>query len=207
MKRLITAASFILTIALVAAPAQAHETGKWVLRGGLGSVQPDDRNLDLLGDGTVFVEVDNGSSLVLSGTYMFKPNWGFDILAAYPFNHDITVGGAEAAETDHLPPTFSIQYHFTPDGAFQPYVGAGLNFTTFFGTDTSGALAGTKLSLDDSFGLAIQLGADYLVGDKWLVNFDVRYINIETDAKLDGTNIGTVKIDPWVYGISLGYRF
>ena len=207
MKRLIAIATFIFTFALVVAPAQAHETGKWVLRGGFGSVQPDDKNLDLLGDGTVFVEVDDGASLVLSGTYMFKENWGFDILGALPFTHDIEVGGVEAASTKHLPPTFSVQYHFAPDGKFQPYFGLGLNYTTFFSTDTQGPLAGTKLSLDDSFGLALQLGADFLVGDQWLINVDVRSISIETDAKLDGANLGTVEIDPMVFGISLGYRF
>jgi outer membrane protein len=205
MRRLLFAFSALLSFLLVAAPVQAHEAGKWVIRGGIGTVAPDDKNLSL-GDG-VFVEVDDGTSLVLSGTYMFSQNLAFDILAAYPFNHDIKVAGDKAASTDHLPPTFSIQYHFVPDGSFQPYVGAGLNYTTFFSTDTTGPLDGTKLDLDDSFGFAWQVGADVLIGDQWLVNFDLRGINIETDAKLDGADLGTVKIDPLVYSVSLGYRF
>ena len=32
-------------------------------------------------------------------------------------------------ETKHLPPTFSFQYHFLPDGQFQPYAGLGLNLS------------------------------------------------------------------------------
>ena len=74
----------------------------------------------------------------------------------------------------------------------------------------------TGLSLDDSVGVAAQLGADWTFADHWSLNFDVRWINIETDATLtldDGVNapvaadVGTVEIDPWVYSINLGYRF
>ena len=205
MKRLTLALSALLSLLLIAAPVQAHEAGKWVLRGGIGTVAPDSKNLDL-GDG-VFVEVDDGTSLVLSGTYMFSQNWAFDILAAYPFSHDIDVAGGKAASTDHLPPTFSIQYHLVPDGNFQPYIGVGLNYTMFFSTDTTGPLDGTNLDLDDSFGFAWQVGADVLIGDQWLLNFDLRGIDIETDAKLNGGDLGTVAIDPMVYSISLGYRF
>ena len=144
------------------------------------------------GKDTIKVLVDSGTSVVLSGTYMFTRNWAFDILAAYPFTHDIKLDvngdSAKIAETDHLPPTFSVQYHFIPDGKFQPYAGIGFNWTTFFNTDTVSELSeqGINLELDDSFGVAAQLGADWLLNDSWLLNFDLRWINIETDAKLAG---------------------
>lgn len=207
MKRLITLLIGASALVLTALPAQAGEDGGWIARVGLATVQPDDKNLDLLGDGSVYVEVDDSSSLALNFTYMFTPNWGLDILAAYPFSHDITLAGDEVASTDHLPPTISALYSFAPDGKFQPYVGVGLNYTTFFSTDTKGALDGTKLDLDDSFGLALQLGVDIPLSEKWLLNLNVRSIAIETDAKLDGAPLGTVEIDPWVYSVTTGYRF
>ena len=46
-----------------------------------------------------------------------------------------------------------------------------------------------------------------MLNDKWFFNVDAHYIDIETDATLDGTDLGTVKIDPMVYGLHLGYRF
>ena len=123
--------------------------------------------------------------------------------------------GTKIAETDHLPPTFSMQYHFLPDSTFQPYVGAGVNYTTFFSTDVEQVLTDltgvTDIDLDDSFGLALQLGADWNFGNRWLLNFDLRWIDIESD--LDATiagvtgELGTVKIDPWVYSINIGYSF
>ena len=217
-------------LAFAASPAMAYEQGTWVLRAGVGTVAPDSDNLVLpdfpAAGNTSTVEVDDGTSLTLSATYMFTPNWAFDILVAYPFSHDInlsvvdtatgsSVTSFKAAETEHLPPTFSLQYHFLPDAAFQPYVGAGVNYTTFFSTDvtqdTTNALGVTSLDLDDSFGLALQLGADWTFDNNWLINFDFRYIDIETDATVsDGTTsaeVGTVAIDPYVYSINIGYRF
>lgn len=200
-------------LALVASPAMAYEAGTWVLRAGVGVVAPDSDNLVL--DPATIVEVDDGTSLTLMGTYMFTPNWAFDVLAAWPFNHDIMLGDTKIAETDHLPPTFSMQYHFLPDSTFQPYVGAGLNYTTFFSTDVTQDLTDltgiTDIDLDDSFGLALQLGADWSFGNRWLVNFDLRWIDIESDLTAsDGVTsaeLGTVKIDPFVYSINIGYTF
>jgi outer membrane protein len=200
-------------LALVASPALAYEAGTWVLRAGVGVVAPDSDNLVL--DPDTIIEVDDGTSLTLMGTYMFTPNWAFDVLASWPFNHDIKLAGTKIAETDHLPPTFSVQYHFLPNGAFQPYVGAGLNYTTFFNTDVEQVLTDltgvTDIDLDDSFGFALQLGADWTFGNRWLLNFDLRYIDIESDLTVsdgvDSEKLGTVKIDPWVYSINIGYSF
>ena len=105
-----------------------------------------------------------------------------------------------------------------PDGRFQPFVGVGLNWTTFFDTSVVPALSDagiTGLDLDDSFGIAAQVGADWMINDNWLINLDVRWINIESDATLSGTafapenavQIGTVAIDPFVYAINVGYNF
>jgi outer membrane protein len=39
----------------------------------------------------------------------------------------------------------------------------------------------SSLSLDDSWGLSLQLGADYHINDKWLINASVRKLDIETN--------------------------
>ena len=147
---------------------------------------------------------------------MMTDNLGLELLAAVPFKHDIKARvqdlttSAKIAETKHLPPTLSLQYHFMPDQQISPYVGAGVNWTIFSSEKIDPAL-GNKLTLDDSFGVALQLGTDVAIGDTWLVNFDVRWINIETKAKVTddvGTaSLGTVKIDPLVYSIMIGYKF
>lgn len=209
MKRQIVVFATVFLSLLLATTALAHDAGQWVYRVGVGVVDPDDKNLVL--DETTYIGVESGASVTLDLTYFFKPNFAVDILAALPFKHDIELvangSAAKVAETKHLPPTVSLQYHFIPDGDFQPYVGLGANWTTFFNVETSGALAGVDLDLDDSFGVAAQIGGDWLIGEDWLFNVDVRYIEIETDAKADGSALGKVAIDPWVFALSIGYRF
>ncbi|MGI9247704.1 MAG: OmpW/AlkL family protein, partial [Woeseiaceae bacterium] len=81
------------------------------------------------------------------------------------------------------------------------------NYTLFFDEDTTGPLAGTSLDLDDSVGLAAQIGADFEVSEKMSVNFDVRWIDINTDAELDGAALEEVEIDPMVYSLTAVWKF
>ena len=139
---------------------------------------------------------------------MLKDNIGIELLAATPFRHDITLNGAKIGETKHLPPTVSLQYYpMDSSSAFQPYIGLGINYTEFFSTDTSGTLASSKLKLDSSWGLAGQLGVDYAINDQLLLNAAVWKMDINTDVKLDGANLGELEIDPMVYMVSVGYKF
>ncbi|WP_455219653.1 OmpW/AlkL family protein [Kaarinaea lacus] len=190
--------------------AHAVEKGDWLLRFGVTMVAPDASSsgpAGVLPDDAV--DVDDGTSVSEDGTYMFRDNIGFELLAAYPFSHDITLNGTKIAETDQLPPTFSVQYHFRPKTNVRPYAGIGLNYTTFFSESitTEGTSAGlTSLSLDDSIGLALQGGIDIDISKKWYVNLVLRYINIETTAK---TNVGDINVDinPWVYTLGVGTSF
>lgn len=181
--------------------ALAAESGEWLVRAGPYMVSPKSDNGDL-------VNVDDSVGLGFNFTYRFTPNWAIEVLAAAPFTHDIElIGGPRVGETKHLPPTVSVQYHFATDSKFHPYVGAGVNYTLFFDEKAVGPLAGSELSLDDSFGLAAQLGADIDLNETWFLNIDLRYIKIETDATLDGSPLTIAKIDPFVYGIAIGTRF
>ena len=83
----------------------------------------------------------------------------------------------------------------------------GLNYTLFFDEETTGPLSGLDLSLDDSFGVAAQIGFDYKFSENMFFNLDARWINIETDAALDGVALETVEIDPLVYSLTLGWVF
>lgn len=237
MKRsLLVFGTAILGLAL-AVPAVAHEAGQWIVRGGVGTVMPKDDNLVLpfieIGDVSLdaCVKVDDGTSLTLSATFMFTENWAVDILGALPFKHDIDLdatvsdgvdtfsGVLPFGEVKHLPPTVSVQYHFTPDADFQPFVGFGFNYTMFSSEKLTSDVVEAGIvdfSLDNSFGFAAQIGADWMLNDRSLINFDVRWIDIEADLTAtidDGVSspttgeLGTVEIYPWVVSINYGYRF
>ena len=238
---------FLLAAAtLLSSGAMAQTQGDWLVRAGLGVVAPQGDSDNLVFEGVELddyrIDVDDGYAAVFNVTYMATDNVGVELLAATPFKHDIKgdrvlSGLGEIGNVRHLPPTLSVQYHFRPNETFRPYAGIGLNYTLFLDEEandtlhqgiigTSNALLGTDyvggatdLSIDDSFGVALQLGADIQISQAFFLNFDLRWIDIEADAKLtsvtetaDGfqtilTSRIKTDIDPIVFSTTLGMRF
>ncbi|HHK8500443.1 TPA: outer membrane protein OmpW [Vibrio parahaemolyticus] len=211
-----TICSLAVVAALVSPSVFAHKQGDFVLRVGAASVVPNDSSDKILGSQEE-LKVDSNTQLGLTFGYMFTDNISLELLAATPFSHDIStdlLGLGDIADTKHLPPTLMVQYYFgEPQSKFRPYVGAGLNYTIFFdeGFKNKAKNVGlTDLKLDDSFGLAANVGVDYMINDQWFLNASAWYANIETEAtyKFGGAKQKTdVKINPWVFMISGGYKF
>lgn len=173
---------------------------------GAHQVEPDSNN-GRLANGTLQSEVGGDWRPSLQLEYFLNPNWGVELLAATPFKHTVRLNGATAAEVSHLPPTLSVQYHFNPGGRVSPFVGLGINYTTFFDVHERGPLTGTQLTLGKSWGAAAHAGVDFALSDKWLFSADLRWMDIDTEARVNGAKVGTVRIDPLAYGIAFGYRF
>jgi outer membrane protein len=190
----------------LAAPAFAQQAGEWTFTVGAHQVNPKSDNGSLAG-GTLDVEVGSNVRPTITAEYFIRDNLGIEVLASLPFQHDIDIAGlGNVGSTKHLPPTVSLQYHFG-EGKVKPFVGLGVNYTLFFSEDTNGALAGNDLKLDDSFGLAAHAGIDFKVGEKGAIRVDARWIDIDTDVELNGTGLGTVEIDPLVYGAAYVFQF
>ena len=214
----------------------AHSPGDILLRIGAVTVMPDTESGAVSGlpDGVnnARVDVEDNTQLSLTATYMLTSNLGVEVLAATPFTHDIVgqgdIEGVAVGETQHLPPTLSLQYHFgSENGVFNPYIGVGLNVTMFFSEEVDGQLVDTlntlptiaglgginsvNMELDPSIGLAAQAGVDVKVAENWYLNAAVWYIDISTTAELT-TDLGTthevdVDIDPWVFNVAVAYKF
>jgi outer membrane protein len=151
-------------------------------------------------------------------TYMATDHIGAELILAttkHTVSGRSTISGlGNVADTWVLPPTLTLQYHFAPDGKIRPYLGAGINYSTFYSSKAlpslNAALGATKVKLDDSFGYAVQAGVDIPVGKRVFVNFDVKYIDMKTKARLtSGATLRTarVSIDPIVAGTGIGIRF
>lgn len=244
----------VLTAGLLAAApfAQAYEAGDLMLRVGPAHVAPDDSSSDLAFSGKgplagqnlalpgTGVAVDSNTQFGITATYMLTSNIGVGLLAATPFKHDINgddgLGSfGKLAETKHLPPTLTLQY-FPMESAsrLQPYVGVGVNYTTFFEEKTTGTLNavidsvaqanfgtpagtvdGSKLDLDDSVGVALEAGIDYMLSDNFGLNAAVWWVDLDTDATITAlagdTEVGEittdVDIDPMVYMVGFTLKF
>jgi len=224
----------LLALASAFAPALANaEAGDWVLRGRVVSVSPNESS-DLgktvnknVGAGTMSpgadLTVDSNVIPEFDISYYITKNIAAELILALGTKHDVSirgdsvgaVGNQHLGSVNALPPTLTLQWHFNPDQTFDPYVGAGINYTAMLDRTLrfeSGALAGTKIKVDsDSWGYALQAGFDINLKDGWLINADVKYITMETDVKTkvagNWTKIDSLDIDPWVFGIGFGKKF
>lgn len=198
----LTTLTLCLGSGVVSNAAAAHESGEITARVGSHYIVPDSDNGDV-------VDVKSAFGLTGGLQYFIRPSLAVDLLLAVPYKHDIALkgGGGEVASTRHLPPTLSLVWYPQLGETLKPFVGAGLNYTLFFDEKTRGALAGTHLSLDDSFGLAFVAGLEVALDPRWSIVADVRYLDIDSKARVDGASIGTVTIDPVGYGLALAYRF
>jgi outer membrane protein len=206
MKKHLLASTLGLVFAATSATAAASGAGSWDLKFGLANVNPKSDNGALAG-GTLRAKVDSDTKPIIGFGYWLTDNIQLDVLGAIPFKHDVTLNGADAASLRHLPPTISLQYHLAPNGAFCPFIGVGVNYTMIYDEKTRGPLGGTRLTLDNSFGFAAQVGAEFKVADQWALAADVRWIDIDTKAKVNGASVGTVNVDPIVVSAYLVYSF
>ncbi len=136
-------------------------------------------------------------------SYFFTPNLAAELILTVPQKHSVYLDGAYVGSFKHLPPTLTLQYHFTPESTISPYVGVGANYTRL-GSEKMGGL---KLE-NDSLGFALQAGVDYKLDKHWSLNLDVKKIQIRSDVyDAAGTKISKVKVDPLLIGVGVGYRF
>ena len=191
-----------LLAATVALPAQAADD-VWVARVGAHVVNPDSDNGQLAG---AKASISSDTRPTVSLEYLWTPSWGVELLAAVPFKHDVKLGGERIASTRQLPPTLGVNYHFLPEARVSPFLGAGINYTRFFDTHGEGPLKGARVKIDNSWGAAAHAGLDVRLSQRWLVTADLRWMHIAGDVHVNGSNVGHAKVNPFVYGLSFGYR-
>lgn len=194
--------------ALATLPAHAGETvngdDHWVLRVGGAIVDPDRNPGQLAGMQT---KVNSNTRPSIDIEYLITPHWGVDALGAVPFRHEVRLDGATAASTKQLPPTLGVNYHFAPNAQLSPFLGLGVNFTHFYDSRGEGPLQGDHVTMDNSWGVAARAGVDLRLSERWLLTADLRWMRLRSDVHVDGANVGQARIDPLVYGFSVGYRF
>jgi outer membrane protein len=202
----------LLTLAIVNTTAYAAEKGDWVVRAGPTTVAPNSDSSEVPGVPGATVEVGDATALGINFDYFFTDNWAIDVLLATPFTHDINGAGTASSlgkigEITMLPPTVNAKYQFMPKSKIHPYVGAGLTYFLVLDESTSGALSGSSLNVDNALGYDVQAGVDFMLNKNWLINLDVRYVSLSTDASVDSGPSIDVTVDPWVYTLAVGYVF
>jgi outer membrane protein len=200
-----SAITFLIAALGLAAGNAMAEPSPWLLRLRAVHISPANDADPIGGTGAADrLQVSAKTIPDLDVSYFFTPNIAAELVLTYPQKHDVTLDGANIGSFKQLPPTLSAQYHFAPDAAIRPYVGAGLNYTRI----SSVNLLGGKGGLDNSsVGLSLQAGADISIDPHWSFNVDIKKVRMRSDVTIAGATVSKVKIDPLLFGIGLGYRF
>lgn len=190
--------------------------GDWLFRVRGLAVIPDEKGHDDQLGGRISV----GDSYVpeLDVTYFFTDYVSAELIAATT-RHSVKDKGSSAGDLNlgHvwlLPPTLTAQVHPLGRSRIDPYLGAGINYTIFYGSGGTQDIGGqsAKVNYDNRFGYAFQAGVNYQIDDSWFLNLDVKKLYLSTSAHVvvDGTGEATrakVDIDPWLVAVGIGYRF
>ncbi len=193
----------IAAVAFALQPAQADE-GPLMVR--VRALHLDSANKDSTGLG---LSINNKTFPEVDFSYFFSPNIAAELILTYPQKQTISSNGTEIGSLKHLPPTLTLQYHFTGLGAFRPYVGAGVNYTNFSSVEFAPAVqAALKPGIKhNSYGLAVQIGADVEIAKNTYLNFDVKKVKLDTTIYSNGASAGKFKVNPTLASVGLGWRF
>ena len=178
------------------------------------------------------INISNAYVPELDITYFFAKNFSAELILGTSKHKVKTVGsnltaigGAASADVDLgkvwlLPPTLTLQYHLPTQCAVKPYLGAGINYTIFYGVNKGSVVQGVDYKNSASF--AAQAGIDINVSKNVFLNIDVKKLLLSTTATVDAANLtpagspalapvlrninADVKINPWIIGLGIGYR-
>lgn len=191
-------------------PALAHQAGDFIGRAGAAIVLPD---VEYSGLGNAGVDLDEPVSVAITLSYMLTDTIAIGgIAAGIPFKAEISGAGdlaaaGKVATVRFLPPALTAQWHFPTAGKAQPYVGLGFNYAIFWDEKTTGALAAADLDLDPSFGLTLEAGVDYDLGNGLMLAAQVFYMDISTETDIEGMGTLELDLDPFAVLVGISKKF
>jgi outer membrane protein len=151
--------------------------------------------------------VAGGGSGELALEYFMDSNWSAELGIGAPMSHDLSIHGGSYPNGTvgefRLQPGFAlVKYSLSPETTFRPYVGLGASLTAYYGVSAA-PFGLSHLTL----GPAAQLGADLHLSRHWVVNADLKWDRARPGVSFAGQRVGQLQIDPFWFGIGVGYRF
>lgn len=190
----------VLVAAAFAGPALAQDS-PWMARVRLLNMKVDNGNSpDVAG---ARVTINDKTFPEIDFVYGISKHLSAELVLTYPQKHDVSLQGTRIGSLKHLPPCLMLQYSFAPGSGVNPYVGAGLNYTRFMSVSLPAGITTDK----SSAGVALQAGLDVEVARNVYLNIDYKRVKIESDVKVNGTRLTTLRVDPDLFSIGIGWRF
>ena len=175
----------------------------------------------------VNIKADNVETLYLGYVRRLSPHFKAELAIGYPpltkteGKGPATLGsvpynGQVISTARWIAPTVLLEYNFFDENAkLRPFVGVGVNYTTFYDRDSTAAgnaASGgpTKLSLTSSVGPAATAGISYNLGGHWGLNASYSISRVNTHLVADTAGVirtTSIKFGPQALILSFGYAF
>jgi outer membrane protein len=216
----------LLTLAatlVLSGPVLAQKAGSWSATVGVTQLSPQVTSGDLSAPSLPGTKSGVSSDTEPTGSisYMVNDNVAVNVPLGLGFKHNITGAGANAgvgkiAETKNLPITLLAQYRFmAADAQFRPYVGAGLTYAKFYGTNGTANLTAisnpggpaTTMSIQSKWAPTFQLGVIVNLNERWFLDANFAKTIITTRSTLSTGQTQDNKLDPNAYTLAVGYKF
>ncbi len=217
-------------LALAASGAYADNGNPNAIRIGAYFVHYDSTATDISGPFTppgLNTSIESVTTLYLSYVRTLSSHFQVELALGYPpvtyakGKGPATVGsvpfnGVEIASIRWVSPTLLLEYNFlSPDSAWRPFVGIGVNYTKFIDrqiTVAGEAVSGgpTSISLPVSVGPAVTAGVTYHLNDHW--HFTASYSVAQVNSRLTTDTAGILRSNevhfwPNAVVVSAGYAF
>lgn len=217
-------AGCVLALAALCGAAQAQQAGTFSVRAGFTHIAPQTKSGNLSEPSFPNTKVDVGADTALTGgiTYMVTDHWALDLPLGLPFKHAFYGDGAidgvgKLGETKVIPATLFAQYRFGEANAtLRPYLGLGVTYSRFFKNRTTAALTAvtggspanpTTAHIDNKWGLTPQAGLVWNFSDRWFLDVAVYKSFLKTKAHLSSGQSISMRLNPNVVSVGVGYRF
>jgi opacity protein-like surface antigen len=140
-----------------------------------------------------------------------EPEWLLDLSQETidPGNQPGTDAAQLVVQQDRRDGTdlLTLRYPLAQRGGVRAYAGAGLNQAVYFAESSDGPTLLTRRERHRSVGAAAEVGAEFRVSQQLMVNAELRWADLDTDAVLLRSQAGFVGADPLSVGVSVGWRF
>lgn len=121
-----------------------------------------------------------------------------------------TDGTVDLGQVRIFPPSLLLQYYFYPTTRWTPYVGVGINHTSFYKSDPGVV---KDISFKNSFGTALQLGVDLHLSPNCFFNLDIKQSFLKTETQINAANYAPnnifdvkTKLNPFFLGFGFGIK-
>jgi outer membrane protein len=117
------------------------------------------------------------------------------------------IGDLDIGHVWSMPVLATAQYHFLPEERLNPYLGAGVYASWFFGETPAGGLV-TSLKVPPLYGTILVAGLDYQLGGRWYANAEIKQIFLAEQTYQNASGTGArVSMNVLIAGVGIGYKF